>query len=184
MNDVQAIAATETAMRTARATMGDSADAAALIAVAYNNMGDKSKDAATEIGKFGDVIAKTQQLFQIKNLNQLSEGLKYAIPTALQFGQSFEEINVAVGALNNAGLVGGQAGTAYAAAMRQMTKASSELGFSLARNAQGGIDFIGTLANINQMYGSFEQMSPKVQEAFKKAFGDEGLRLSARPAFL
>ena len=176
LNDVQAIAATETAMRTARATMGDSADAAALIAVAYNNMGDKSKDAATEIGKFGDVIAKTQQLFQIKNLNQLSEGLKYAIPTALQFGQSFEEINVAVGALNNAGLVGGQAGTAYAAAMRQMTKASSELGFSLARNAQGGIDFIGTLANINQMYGSFEQMSPKVQEAFKKAFGDEGLR--------
>lgn len=176
LNDVQAIAATETAMRTARATMGDSADAAALIAVAYNNMGDKTKDAASEIGKFGDVISKTQQLFQIKNLNQLSEGLKYAIPTALQFGQSFEEINVAVGALNNAGLVGGQAGTAYAAAMRQMTKASSELGFSLARNAQGGIDFIGTLANINQMYGSFEQMSPKVQEAFKKAFGDEGLR--------
>lgn len=176
LNDVQAIAATETAMRTARATMGDSSDAAALIAVAYNNMGDKTKDAASEIGKFGDVIAKTQQMFQIKNLNQLSEGLKYAIPTALQFGQSFEEINVAVGALNNAGLVGGQAGTAYAAAMRQMTKASSELGFSLARNAQGGIDFIGTLANINEMYGSFEQMSPKVQEAFKKSFGDEGLR--------
>lgn len=45
LNDVQAIAATETAMRTARATMGDSAEAAGLIAVAYNNMGDKSKDA-------------------------------------------------------------------------------------------------------------------------------------------
>ena len=68
LNDVQAIAATETAMRTARATMGDSADAAALIAVAYNNMGDKTKDAASEIGKFGDVISKTQQLFQIKKV--------------------------------------------------------------------------------------------------------------------
>lgn len=176
LNDVQAIAATETAMRTARATMGDSAEAAGLIAVAYNNMGDKSKDAQKEIGKLGDIITKTQQAFQIKNLNQLSEGLKYAIPTALQFGQSFEEINVAVGALNNAGLTGGQAGTAYAAAMRQMNKASSELGFEIARSASGGIDFIATLENINNTYGSFKDMAPEVQEAFKAAFGDEGLR--------
>ena len=176
LNDVQAIAATETAMRTARATMGDSAEAAGLIAVAYNNMGDKSKDAQKEIGKLGDIITKTQQAFQIKNLNQLSEGLKYAIPTALQFGQSFEEINVAVGALNNAGLTGGQAGTAYAAAMGQMNKASSELGFEIARSASGGIDFIATLENINNTYGSFKDMAPEVQEAFKAAFGDEGLR--------
>ncbi|MBQ5346237.1 MAG: phage tail tape measure protein, partial [Acidaminococcaceae bacterium] len=176
LNDVQAIAATETAMRTARATMGDSADAAALIAVAYNNMGDKTKDAASEIGKFGDVISKTQQLFQIKNLNQLSEGLKNAVPSALQFGQSFEELNVAIGVLNNAGVAGSVAGTAYAAAMRQMNKASKDLGITLARNSQGGIDFIGTLENINQKYGDFKNMAPEVQEKFKQAFGDEGLR--------
>ncbi|MEG1926418.1 MAG: hypothetical protein RR415_11810, partial [Ruthenibacterium sp.] len=36
LNDVQAILATEAAMRTARVTMGDSTEAAALIAVAYN----------------------------------------------------------------------------------------------------------------------------------------------------
>ena len=176
LNDVQAIAATETAMRTARATMGDSADAAALIAVAYNNMGDKTKDAASEIGKFGDVISKTQQLFQIKNLNQLSEGLKNAVPSALQFGQSFEELNVAIGVLNNAGVTGSVAGTAYAAAMRQMNKASKDLGITLARNSQGGIDFIGTLENINQKSGDFKSMAPEVQEKFKQAFGDEGLR--------
>lgn len=176
LNDVQAIEATKTAMTVAKATMGDSSDAAALIATLYNNMGDKAKDAGTEMQCLGDVLTKTQQTFQFKNLDQLSEGLKYATPTALQFKMSVEEVNTVIGQLNNAGVTGGMAGTAFAATMRQMNKASAELGFEIARTTDGGVNFIGTLENIKAKYGNFSEMTAAQQEAFKKAFGDEGLR--------
>lgn len=176
LNDVQSIEATKTAMTVAKATMGDSGEAASLIATLYNNMGDKTRDAGTEMQRLGDIVTKTQQTFQFKNLGQLTEGLKYAVPTALQFSMSIEEVNTVIGQLNNAGITGGQAGTAFAATMRQMNKASAELGFSIARTADGGVSMIGTIENIRAKYGSFAQMTTDQQEAFKKAFGDEGLR--------
>ncbi|MDI3547883.1 MAG: hypothetical protein PWR10_1535 [Halanaerobiales bacterium] len=176
LNDVQAIAATETALRVAKATMADSADTANLVAMMYNNMGDKTADVNKEMSRLGDILTKTQQLFQLKNLGQLSEGLKYAIPSALQFGTSVEELNIVLGQLNNSGLQGSMAGTAFAASMRKITTASQKLGFEIARTADGGISYIGTLKNIRKQFGPFEKMSDKTKIAFQKAFGEEGIR--------
>jgi TP901 family phage tail tape measure protein len=176
LNDVQALEATKTAMTVATATMGDAGEAANLVAVLYNNMGDKTKNVRSEMTRLGDTLTRTQQYFQFKNLGQLTEGLTYAVPSALQFGQSIEEVNTVLGMLNNAGLQGSQAGTAYAASMRTMIKASGDLHFALGRNQKGGISFIKTIENIRKRYGDFNKMSDRTKMAFQKAFGDEGLR--------
>jgi TP901 family phage tail tape measure protein len=177
LNSVQAIAGTEAALSAARANMGDVGESTELLATLYNNMGDKANDAGAEMAKLADVLTVTMQAFQIKDLNTLGEGLKYAVPSALQFRLSIQEVNTVIGMLNTSGLKGGQAGTSFAAAMRNMNKASAELGFSIARTADGGTDFIKTLENIKNMYGDFSAMTAAQQEAFKRAFGDEGLRV-------
>lgn len=172
----QAIAGTETAMRVATATMGDHRKAAQLLAVVYNNMGDRSADVRQEMGRLGDQVTRTQQYFQFENLAQLQEGLKMAFGGAKLAGLGFSELLVAVGQLNNAGLQGSQAGTALSAALRQLDKAAKDLGFNVVRSADGSLDLIGTLENLRTKVGDFNQMGPKTRAAMQQAFGDEGLR--------
>lgn len=176
LNDIQTIAGTQTALAVATATFGDHSSAANLIATSYNNMGDKSRDVQKEMARLGDILTVTQQTFQFSDLNQLSEGLKYGTPAAIQARIEFAELNTVIGQLNNAGLQGSMAGTAFSASIRQMNKASQELGFNIARTVDGGMDFIGTLKNIEAKYGDISRASPNVQMAFQKAFGEEGLR--------
>jgi TP901 family phage tail tape measure protein len=176
LNEAQALEATRTAMTVATATFGDGREAAALLATVYNNMGDKTRDVRTEMTRLGDVVTKTQQTFQFANLDQLNEGLKYGIPTALQYGIEIDELSTVIGELNNAGLQGSMAGTAFAATMRSMTTGAKALGFAVAKTSRGGFDFGGTLHNIEGKFGSLSKMSDKTRTRFQKAFGDEGFR--------
>ncbi|URA10534.1 phage tail tape measure protein [Thermospira aquatica] len=174
LNDIQAIEGTRKALALATATMGDNNEAANLLALAYNNFGDNTRDVAGEMGRLGDVLAVTQNTFQITNLGQLTEGLKYASASALAAKISFEQMNTVVGMLNSVGLQGSMAGTSFANAVTQMTKASESLGFALVQNAEGGLDFIGTLENIKK---ATEGMSAiEMQDALNKAFGQEASR--------
>lgn len=179
LNDIQSIEGTRTALTVAKATMGDATEAASLLATTYNNMGDKTKNVRKEMTRLGDIITKTQQFYQIKNLDQLSQGLSYAIPSAKQYGSTIEEVAAIMGMLNSAGLQGSMAGTAYTATMRQMIKASKDLGFALGRNENGGISLIKTVENIRKKYGDFNKMSDSTKMKFQQAFGDEGLRAIA-----
>jgi TP901 family phage tail tape measure protein len=179
LNSVQAIAGTRAALAAARANMGEVGESAELLATLYNNMGDKARDAGMEMNGLADILTVTMQAFQIKNLGALGEGFKYAVSAAKPFGITVAEMSTVVGSLNNLGLTGGQAGTAFAATVNQMNAASKQLGFSIAKTADGGMDFIGTLQNIKDKYGGFREMTADQQEAFKKAFGLEGLRAIA-----
>lgn len=176
LNDIQAIEGARVALTLATAAMGDNREAAELLATLYNNMGDKTRDVAEEMTRLGDAVAVTMQLNQIKNLAQLGEGMKYATSAAILYQDSLENALTVVGALNTAGLAGGQAGTAYAASLRTMARASRMLGFEIARTADGSLDYIGTLENIRALYGDTAQWSEEVQVAFQQAFGDEGIR--------
>lgn len=176
LNETQALAATQTGLRLAKATMGGAAETANLLALSYNNFGDKAKDSGRQIAMLGDQLAVTQQVFQIKDMAQLAEGLQYATPAALSARMAFAEMNTVIGQLNSSGLQGSNAGTALAASLRQMTLASKKLGFTVAKNADGGLNFIGTLENIKAKYGDLSRLSDKNKLAFQKAFGDEGLR--------
>ncbi len=171
----QALAGTESALLLATSARGNPAESANLLATAYNTLGNRAADPDKELRRITNTIAKTQAVFQIANLGVLSQGLNMAFSTAMANNESLEELAGTIGFLNNVGVQGSMAGTAYAASMRQMLRASKELGFELVQNAQGGIDLLGSLRNLKAMYG--DQMNlPKVKRAFQQAFGDEGLK--------
>ena len=175
MDTRQALAGTESALLLATAARGDPAESANLIATAFNTLGDRRADPNKELRRIANVIGKTQAVFQLPNLGVLSQGLNMGFSTALANNESMEELAGTIGFLNNLGVQGSMAGTAYAATMRQMLRASKELRFELVQNAQGGVDLLGSLRNLKAMYGG--QMNlPKVKSAFQRAFGDEGLK--------
>lgn len=171
-----AMNATAQAMILAKGTMGDARDAASLLAIAYNTMGDKSVDSAGELRRLSDVVAKTQAAFQIANLTQLNDGLKYGIPVAQKYGIAWAELSTMIGQLNTSGLTGSIAGTAFSSMMAQMLKASNMLGFEVSYNDDGSMSVIGTLESIRAKFGDIKDFTPKVTMAFDQAFGQEGSR--------
>lgn len=173
LNDIQSIAGVETGLRVAKATMADAAATTNLLATSYINFGDKTKSATDEMNRLGDILTKTQQLFKIKNLDQLTDGLRDGSVAALNSRMSFAELNTVLGQLNNAGLEGGMAGTALKTSMSKLLPASKALGFTIAKNAEGGITFIGTLENIRKKFGPLSQLTDDMKMKFQKAFGGE-----------
>ncbi|HCL55766.1 MAG TPA: phage tail tape measure protein, partial [Spirochaetia bacterium] len=169
LNSIEAIEGTKTALALATATMGNGVDAANLVAKMYNNFGDRTANVNTEMVRLGDTLAKTQQLFQIANLQQLDEGLKYASSTALSAKISFEQMNTVIGMLNTVGLQGSLAGSAFQQSLANITKASKTLGFSISRNVDGSMDFIETLENI-------KNTGKTSMDDLNRAFGIEGAR--------
>lgn len=175
LNEEQALAGVRTASLVAAATFGDANEAAKVLATQYNVLGDKTKPVAAEMARLGDVMTRTQQVFQLENLDQLTEGLKYGTPIAKMFGQSLESLNVVMGMLNGAGITGTSAGTAYTAMLEKMIPASKKLGFAVAHAKDGTIDFGGTLTNIHKKFGDFSKASDAVKESIIEAFGRRGL---------
>lgn len=106
----QAIAGTAQSLILAKGTKGDAATAGNLLAVMYNNMGNKAGNVTAEMTRLSDIVAKTQGQFQIANLGQLYEGMKYGIPIAKQYGMSVAQLATTIGQLNTAGLQGSMAG--------------------------------------------------------------------------
>lgn len=176
LNSTQALAGTRAAARLAKAAIDDHIPAASLLATVYSTVGDKTRDVELEMDSLAERMAQTQQMFQIANLGQLGAGLTNSIPAAKAAGVSYSELLTIVGALNTEGLAGPAAGTAMAGTLRQLLRASKDLGFDLARGVDGGIDFIGTLENIEKKYGQFARMTDEQKMAFQAAFGDEGVR--------
>jgi len=176
LDEQQAIEGTRTALALATATMGDATNAASLLATVYNNMGDTTKPVAGEMKRLGDVITATQQTFQFANLDELSEGLQRATRDASRHKVPFEQVAVAVGALNNAGLQGQTAGAAFASMIAQMQEASGKLGFTIARTKDGGVDLFGTLRNMERQFGSLSDLGPEMQQKFQDVWGEGALR--------
>ena len=174
LKSTQAIEGTEAALKLATATFGTGGDAANLLAVLYNNMGDKARDVGLEMKHLGDIVAVTQGVFQIANLDQLKQGLTYAVPAAQQFGLSLQEVMTGVGQLNSAGMQGSMAGTAFANVVGKMETASKKLGFGIERTKSGGLNLIGTLIRMRAQFG--ETLSPQQSVKFMEAFGEEGAR--------
>jgi len=175
LNTRQSIAATETALAVASGTMGDANETAQFLATTYNTLGDKTRPVTEEMKRLGDTIVKTQQYFQLPNIQKLTDGMTYATPIAVQYGMSLEQTATVIGQLNTLGLQGSQAGTSFAAAMSKMIPASKKLGFEIARTSDGGVDFIETVKNISKQFEG-KMGLPETQVALQKAFGQRGVR--------
>ncbi len=176
LQDVDAIRASRYAMSLSKATMSEANVAGELLIYTYQALGDKSKNASDEIRKQADMTAKLKQAYQMRNLAEFTDAMKDAAPAAALLNQKYEAAAVGVATLQQAGWKGGKAGSSYASILGQMDKASSELGFTLAKTADGGMDFVKTVDNISKKYGDLQKVTPAVRDELKAAFGDDGLR--------
>ncbi|TSE33401.1 phage tail tape measure protein [Tepidimonas taiwanensis] len=169
--------ATEVSIKVGQATRGSADEAGEAVAILWNNMRDGSRDAAAEFARMGDIITATQQRFQIKNLSQLTEGLKYATPAAKTARLAVDDMGAALGRLNSAGLQGSMAGTALANLLANRFKAAQEIGFKVAvKKGTGELDLLRTLENLKAKIGDINRLTPEMEDKLRKGFGEEGFR--------
>lgn len=171
LNDVQAIEGVRAALQLAAVTKGEAASAAGALASTYNNMGDTAADVAAEMNRLAQMLAKTQHYFQFADLNQLTEGMKGLSATANGAGVPLDQILATLGVLNGSFLQGAPAGTAAATALKQLSKAAQEFGFTIQRTADGGTDFIGTLAALRDRLGDVNNLTQAQTDKLAEVFG-------------
>ena len=124
--------------RVATVTRGSAQQVGAMMGVAFNNLAGGMEGTAEEkLRRIGDVLAKTQQMFQIEDFSGLGEGLKHGVKAAVNYKVSLEQTAAALGVLNSAGQQGGMAGTAFAAMLRNLGKAAEEYGTEARARREG-----------------------------------------------
>lgn len=159
--------------KVAKVTQGEGDQVAAVMGVTFNNMADTIDGTAEEkMATIGNVLAKTQFKYQIKDFGQLGDGMKEAAASASAAKLPFLQTAAVIGQLNNAGVQGSSAGTALNATLRSLTKASKDLNFDIVRKDDGSLDLIKTLENLDDAT-TFMQTDEK-SDVLQQLFGDEG----------
>ena len=177
LTEAAARAGSEVASKVATVTKGDVGQVAKITGTVFNNLGDSIAGANVEekIERIGDVLTKTQFKFAISDFGQLGEGLAEGAASAKANRLPLEQFAASLGVLNTAGMEGSRAGTALSAVMRQVSKASAELGFSIVRSADGSLDLVATMAGLRSSLAVFDDLDERNQ-VIQELFGDEGLR--------
>ena len=166
-------AGTELVHRVAKVTRGSAEQVGEVVGITFNNMAAGMTGTAEEkMQRIGDVLAKTQFRYQIRDFGQLGEGISEAAASATSSRVPFETLAASIGLMNSAGQQGGEAGTAFNAVMRSMGKAAEELGFDIARTASGEFDMLANLRLIEEGLDGLDidERSQMLQDIF----GDEG----------
>ena len=177
LTEAAARAGSEVASKVAAVTKGDVGQVAKITGTVFNNLGDSIAGANVEekIERIGDVLTKTQFKFAISDFGQLGEGLAEGAASAKANRLPLEQFAASLGVLNTAGMEGSRAGTALSAVMRQVSKASAELGFSIVRSADGSLDLVATMAGLRSSLAVFDDLDERNQ-VIQELFGDEGMR--------
>ncbi|GLQ20516.1 phage tail tape measure protein [Algimonas porphyrae] len=154
-------------------TRGQSGQVGEIVATTFNNLGDQMTGSAEEkMTEIGNIYARTQFKYQIRDFGQLGASMEYASAASASARLDLVQTAAVIGQLNTAGLQGSRAGTAFSAVMRNMTKAADELGFTMRRGADGGLDLIGTLADLE---ASLDGLSvDERSDLLGTLFGEEG----------
>ncbi|MCU7933742.1 MAG: phage tail tape measure protein [Candidatus Thiodiazotropha sp. (ex Dulcina madagascariensis)] len=162
--------------KVARVTGGVAERTGEVIATTFNNLSDRLAGPAQErIERIGDLFAKTQFRYQIRDMGQLGESLKYASAPLAQYNVDLEQGLALLGSLNSTAIQGSRAGTAMDATFRQMSKAAEEFGFDIVRTEGGALDFIATLTNLSDSIGGLDNMDQSTIDTLNKVFGSEGV---------
>ena len=177
LSESAARAGSEVTSKVATVTKGDVGQVAKITGTVFNNLGESIEGANVQekTGRIGDVLTKTQFKFAISDFGQLGEGLTEGAASAKANRLPLEQFAASVGVLNTAGMTGSRAGTALSAVLRQMNKASAELGFSIVRTADGSLDLVATLERMQSALAGFDDLDERNQ-MIQELFGDEGLR--------
>ena len=175
LGETVARAGTELVHKLAKVTRGAPEQVGEIVGVTFNTMAGGLEGTAEEkMQRIGDVLAKTQFKFQIRDFGQLGESLKYASAHAVSAKVSLEQTAATIGVLNTAGLQGSMAGTAFGAVLRNLTKASDELGFEVVRDDAGALDLIATVEGLKTALEDDD--TDARNDLLQELFGDEGKR--------
>ena len=171
--DVSAAAASVVA-KVAKITAGAPEQVGEVIAGTYNNMADSMVGTTNEkLSRIGELLTKTQFKFQIRDFGQLGEGLSYAAASAASAKIPLEQVVTTIGVLNSSQVTGSRAGTAFAAVERNLSKAAEEYGFQIVRTADGQMDFIATLEELEGSLAVYDNLDDR-NKAIQETFGEEG----------
>ena len=165
----------EDVLHLAAAGSMDMASAAGYISGAMKGFNDETKDSVY----YADLMAKGATLANT-SVSQLGEAMASGASGAAAYGQSAESMTVALLRLAEQGEVGSAAGTALAAAMKdlytpsdQAASALAELGVAAYENGQA-LDFNEIVNNLSD---ALSGMSDEEANAYKQTiFGIQGLR--------
>ena len=141
--------ASEIVHKVAEVTKGEAGQVGEVIATTFNNLGDTLAGSAEDrIAQIGNILAKTQFQYQIRDFGQLGESLKNSAPSIILYEASLTEASAALGMLNSAGLQAGEAGTALKAMLVKLSGAAAELGTEVVRDASGTLDLAASLQQV------------------------------------
>ncbi len=169
--DVGRLAA-ETSHKVATITEQDTTETTKVIAQLYNATAKTMTGAPEEKFKhLGDLVAQLQHQFQFEGgVTAIGGQLSAALPIMQAFHVPLEQAGAAMGVLNQRGLDAGKLPMVFA----KLDKAAQDIGFSLVRGKNGGLDFIGTIRAMNgallSTYGSIDAG----RDAIMKSFGARG----------
>ena len=164
-------AAEERVHKLAKVTRGEANQVGEVFAITFNNMAEGMAGTVEQkMDRIGNVLAKTQFRFQIRDFGQLGDGLKYASSAAVAAKVPFEDTAAVIGQLNSAGMQGSMAGTAFQAMMRTMGRASEKFGFQVVRTKDGTMDLVATLQNFRNATGS-DDVRMRIEELVDDADG-------------
>lgn len=175
LDEETARAGTQLVHKLAKVTRGMPEQVGEIFGQTFNNMAESIEGATDEkMQVIGNVLAKTQFRFQIRDFGQLGESMKYAVGSANSLKVPLEQTAAVIGQLNTASLQGSMAGTAFSAVLRNLNKASGELGFEVVRDDKGELDLIATLEQLKQQLDGID--TDERDTLLQKLFGDEGKR--------
>ncbi len=174
LNDEAAKFGSEIVSKVAAVTKGAASEVGFIIGDTFTNMGDRLSGSSEEkLNRIGDVLTKIKNLFSIKDFSQLGEGLKEGLSGALANNLSLEQTAALIGQINNGMLKGSQAGTGLNAMLRQLPKASEDIGFDIVRGTDDALDSIATLESLKEALSDIDDIDERAK-LLQKSFGDEG----------
>jgi TP901 family phage tail tape measure protein len=168
ISENEAKVGTEIASKVALLTKGHAADIANVMATA-------AKDFNLSMQEVGDTLAKAQNIFQIQDFHQLEEGLKYVAASASSLNIPLAQTAALIGTLNDAGKVGGMAGTGVASIFNSMGKVAQDLKMTIPKSQDGGVNVVGFVGEIGKkLQTAFGDDDIKKLTALNKMFGEQG----------
>ena len=134
---------------------------------------------AKDSGNFADVLA-TASSNANTNVSMLGESFKYIAPIAGSLGYSVEDVAVNLGLMANAGIKGGQAGTAMRAALSRMIKPTDDAKEAMKNLGISMTDESGKVKSLSELTGdlrtSFSKLSDAEQtQVASTLFGQEAM---------
>ena len=159
-------------MNLAAASGEDLATTSDIVTDALTAMGLQASDS----GHFADVLAAASSNANT-NVSMMGETFKYAAPLAGALGYNVEDLSMAIGLMANAGIKGGQAGTALRSVLTRLAKppkeaaeAMDQYGISL-KNSDGSMKSL--MEVMENMRDSLQGLPEDEQAAAAAAIGGQ-----------